>query len=181
MRKNKIIIFLLIGILIIIFLAVFLFNNFFGYNKPNSEIVYNYELMSSSDKTLTLSYANVNKDCMKIGFSFNNEPQYDKESFYSLTEKEKENILDSEIEKYLNNISEEGSKYPYIKTSNEKIFYSTRSNDGDSIYGKNIFLGSNDYSDTFSLTIDDATDELIVYFFNNENNQEIILNLKRIK
>jgi hypothetical protein len=79
-EKHKTIIltvFFILGITLILLLL----NSMFKSKNLNAEIIYNYKLLSSSEDTLSLSYAYISQHCMKIGFSFKNESKYNKEVF----------------------------------------------------------------------------------------------------
>lgn len=130
-----------------------------------------YELVNCSEKSAILEYAYITPNYTKIQISYNNNNVID------------DNILSNEeqMQNSFNNYlySPLNDEYPYLMTANNKKFKPVRQNDGDGYFSQNIYNNIFRYNDTFTLTTNDATDIIKIYF-KNEKNQVSCIELKKI-
>lgn len=141
--------------------------------EVNDKNTLRYSIIESSDDTISLEYAYVTNKYTKIKLSYNIEKI---ENYDNLSEEEKENIQTKELEKIE---YEEKAGYPYIETSKGKKIIPNRTDDSDG--GRLVSVDGNcEWYDTFPLTAKDVTEELILYFIN-ENNKEIKIKLIKEK
>lgn len=127
---------------------------------------YQYKLKSATNNDVTLEYAYITQTCAKIRFS------YEKNGDNKVSNTDTEKIIDNA----LNNVNKDDNIYPYVETSDGKRFNTSHTNDGDGLRTLASANGIYTYYDTFSLTVYDATDEIIAYFIDDEG-KKIVLEL----
>lgn len=124
------------------------------YNRET--IIYN--MKSCNDENLKLTRATVSKTSMKIEL----ETKWGNSIYNKEDSKE---IQQKKIDNWLNNQNISGAnlliKNEYIKNGNERMFYPSKSSDGEGGYGQKAD-GTLIYYQTFDLTTFDITDEMVV-------------------
>lgn len=141
-----------------------------------SEGARRYKVKSASNDTVSLIYAYVTDENMKIKFTYERKSEYLKEGYEQLPEEEQEKMW-NELEK--NIISPMDDEYPYLETTNGKKYKMLKNlpePQGSTMH--DMVKGIYEQFITFPITINEATDELTVVT-RNEYNEIVTINLER--
>lgn len=144
----------------------------------NDEKTDNYIIKESSDTTISLQYAYVTENYIKIKLSYTLDKQ-PSNTYNSFSNEEKEDYLIRKFSEAL-----EGTKMDnedtWIITENKKTVIPERTSDGDGGRTLTSPTGIYEWHDTFPLTTEDATENLTLYF-TKANNEIVILKLQKKK